>query len=284
MDRKSRKHQLRRQRYDGQRMLALCLALCLILSNLNFGSMLAYATEGNKKSFDIGGDVKAVLKDGVLTVRGYGDTRDFTGDTAPFSEYADEIHALVIEDGITYIGDYLFYGLGGLQGELILPESIVGIGDYAFSGESLDRAPGFTVIRNEFEGGEITEWKKAEPEESEPVQPATPSQAEEKDQPDQKESDPSAKEELDQTTNKEPDQDSPYHLLMSLLYPRPWNWFHCQSCRPWMSHYPAPCRCCSGKNHLPVNPGRYRMSRSCLQNYLRCCLLSYLQNYLRNCL
>ena len=70
MDRKSRKHQLRRQRYDGQRMLALCLALCLILSNLNFGSMLAYATEGNKKSFDIGGDVKAVLKDGVLTVRG----------------------------------------------------------------------------------------------------------------------------------------------------------------------------------------------------------------------
>ena len=209
MDRKSRKHQLRRQRYDGQRMLALCLALCLILSNLNFGSMLAYATEGNKKSFDIGGDVKAVLKDGVLTVRGYGDTRDFTGDTAPFSEYADEIHALVIEDGITYIGDYLFYGLGGLQGELILPESIVGIGDYAFSGESLDRAPGFTVIRNEFEGGEITEWKKAEPEESEPVQPATPSQAEEKDQPDQKESDPSAKEELDQTTNKEPDQEEP---------------------------------------------------------------------------
>ena len=182
MDRKSRKHQLRRQRYDGQRMLALCLALCLILSNLNFGSMLAYAREGNKKSFDIGGDVKAVLKDGVLTVRGYGDTRDFTGDTAPFSEYADEIHALVIEDGITYIGDYLFYGLGGLQGELILPESIVGIGDYAFSGESLDRAPGFTVIRNEFEGGEITEWKKAEPEESEPVQPATPSQAEEKSQ------------------------------------------------------------------------------------------------------
>ena len=209
MDRKSRKHQLRRQRYDGQRMLALCLALCLILSNLNFGSMLAYAREGNKKSFDIGGDVKAVLKDGVLTVRGYGDTRDFTGDTAPFSEYADEIHALVIEDGITYIGDYLFYGLGGLQGELILPESIVGIGDYAFSGESLDRAPGFTVIRNEFEGGEITEWKKAEPEESEPVQPATPSQAEEKDQPDQKESDPSAKEELDQTTNKEPDQEEP---------------------------------------------------------------------------
>ncbi len=34
------------------------------------------------------------------------------------------------------------------------------------------------MIRNEFEGGEITEWKKAEPEESETVTLATPSQAE----------------------------------------------------------------------------------------------------------
>ena len=34
---------------------------------------------------------------------------------------------------------------GGLQGELILPESIVGIGDYAFSGESPDQAARFTV-------------------------------------------------------------------------------------------------------------------------------------------
>ena len=99
-------------------------------------------------------------------------------DTAPFAEYADEIRTLVIEDGITYIGSCLFYGLGGLQGELILPESIVGIGDYAFSGESPAQAARFTVIRNEFEGGEITEWKKAEPEESETITLATPSQAE----------------------------------------------------------------------------------------------------------
>ena len=35
--------------------------------------------------------------------QGYGDTRDFSCDTAPFAEYADEIRTLVIEDGITYI-------------------------------------------------------------------------------------------------------------------------------------------------------------------------------------
>ena len=178
MDGKRQKFQLRRQRHNRQRILAFCLIFSLVLSNLNFGSMLTYATEGKRRTFEIGSDVKAVLKDGVLTVKGYGDTRDFSCDTAPFAEYADEIRTLVIEDGITYIGSCLFYGLGGLQGELILPESIVGIGDYAFSGESPDQAARFTVIRNEFEGGEITEWKKAEPEESETVTLATPSQAE----------------------------------------------------------------------------------------------------------
>jgi len=178
MDGKRQKFQLRRQRHNRQRILVFCLIFSLVLSNLNFGSMLTYATEGNRRTFEIGSDVKAVLKDGVLTVKGYGDTRDFSCDTAPFAEYADEIRTLVIEDGITYIGSCLFYGLGGLQGELILPESIVGIGDYAFSGESPAQAARFTVIRNEFEGGEITEWKKAEPEESETITLATPSQAE----------------------------------------------------------------------------------------------------------
>lgn len=163
MDGKRQKFQLRRQRHNRQRILVFCLIFSLVLSNLNFGSMLTYATEGNRRTFEIGSDVKAVLKDGVLTVKGYGDTRDFSCDTAPFAEYADEIRTLVIEDGITYIGSCLFYGLGGLQGELILPESIVGIGDYAFSGESPAQAARFTVIRNEFEGGEITEWKKQSP-------------------------------------------------------------------------------------------------------------------------
>ena len=130
MDGKRQKFQLRRQRHNRQRILVFCLIFSLVLSNLNFGSMLTYATEGNRRTFEIGSDVKAVLKDGVLTVKGYGDTRDFSCDTAPFAEYADEIRTLVIEDGITYIGSCLFYGLGGLQGELILPESIVGIGDY----------------------------------------------------------------------------------------------------------------------------------------------------------
>ena len=143
--------------------------------------MSIYAVEDKIESFEIGPDVIAELEAGILTVRGYGDTDDFTAETAPFSGYEDEIHTLVIEDGITYIGSCLFYGLGGLQGELELPGSIVGFGDYAFSGESRDRAPQFTVIRNEFEGVEAVERnatssqaQKQEPSETETVPAETP--------------------------------------------------------------------------------------------------------------
>ena len=73
MDGKRQKFQLRRQRHNRQRILAFCLIFSLVLSNLNFGSMLTYATEGKRRTFEIGSDVKAVLKDGVLTVKGYGD-------------------------------------------------------------------------------------------------------------------------------------------------------------------------------------------------------------------
>ena len=83
---------------------------------------------------------------------------------------------MVIEDGITYIGAVSLWA-GRITGELILLK-YCGNRDYAFSGESPDQAARFTVIRNEFEGGEITEWNKAEPEESETVTLATPSQAE----------------------------------------------------------------------------------------------------------
>ena len=46
MDGKRQKFQLRRQRHNRQRILAFCLIFSLVLSNLNFGSMLTYATEG----------------------------------------------------------------------------------------------------------------------------------------------------------------------------------------------------------------------------------------------
>ena len=154
MNRKHQKKIWRRSRY-GQRGLAAVLIVCLLLTNLNVGVIRTYATEEEKHLFEIGPDVTAELEDGVLTVTGFGDTGNFTKNTAPFLDCADEIHSLVIEEGITFIGSYLFYGLGKLEGELVLPGSIVGFGDYAFSGASLEEAPKFSLIRNEFEDAEI---------------------------------------------------------------------------------------------------------------------------------
>lgn len=180
MDTKQIQNRRNRRRYHRQRWIAVGLIICLMLTNLNFESILAYATESRTEKFHVGESVTAELEDGVLTLKGTGDTNDFTRESAPFLEYAKEIHTLMIEDGITYIGSCLFYNLGGLKGELRLPESIMGIGDYAFSGRDAEHAPRFSVVINEFEGGEIvsSDWELLEKE-----QKATPSNTAKKSSP-----------------------------------------------------------------------------------------------------
>ena len=149
----------KRERQKGRRRHRLVgmLVLCLLLNYLGLHSIPAYAASEDAACFDVGGGVSAVLKDGTLTLSGQGGTDDYSAQTAPFSAHAGEIHTLVIEDGVTYLGAYLFYGLGGLGGELTLPGSITGFGDYVFSGAQPDSAPKFTIIRNQFTSAEITE-------------------------------------------------------------------------------------------------------------------------------
>ena len=180
MDTKQIRNRKNRRRYHRQRWIAASLIVCLMLTNLSFESILAYATEGRTVKFHVGESVTAELEDGVLTLKGTGDTNEFTKENAPFLEYAKEIHTLMIEDGITYIGSCLFYDLGGLKGELRLPESLMGIGDYAFSGRDAEHAPRFSVVINEFDGGEIVsrDWELLEKE-----QMATPSNSAKKSSP-----------------------------------------------------------------------------------------------------
>ena len=92
----------------------------------------------------------------TLTISGSGEMPDFpaNGEEAPWSGFG--YRKLVVEEGITHIGDYAFYGsptlesvefplsltsIGGyafcacseLAGELVLPEQLESIGTYAFS-------------------------------------------------------------------------------------------------------------------------------------------------------
>ena len=145
-----------------RRALAVLVALCLVLGQMNSGIFVAYATSGTPVTIQVGTNVTAEISDGVLTLSGTGDTDDFTAETAPFKGYAPEIRALEIEEGVTYVGACLFYGLGELGGSLTLPGSIVGFGERAFSGEGSESSAHFSVIRNLFVSGEVVRPAQAQ--------------------------------------------------------------------------------------------------------------------------
>ena len=76
-------------------------------------------------------------ENGVLTVSGAGDMRDyqFASDAvnSPWWERRAEIVSVRVGDGVTAIGDSAFYGCEALE-TVELPESAVRIGEWAFAG------------------------------------------------------------------------------------------------------------------------------------------------------
>ena len=74
---------------------------------------------------------------GTLTISGTGPMYDYEND-CPWSEL--EPRRLILEEGITYIGDRSFLDCESLTGGLVLPESLKGIGRFAF------RRCGFTSV------------------------------------------------------------------------------------------------------------------------------------------
>lgn len=74
------------------------------------------------------------VADGILTISGTGEMWDYANATQPWYGYKDNISTLVLEGGITSIGNYAFYGFSGLQGELVIPDSVIEFGTASFSG------------------------------------------------------------------------------------------------------------------------------------------------------
>ena len=74
------------------------------------------------------------LANGVLTISGTGDMANYsdTGDnTAPWTEYREDITTVIIEDGVTGIGDYSFGDCYDLT-SVTIGNSVTSIGDYVF--------------------------------------------------------------------------------------------------------------------------------------------------------
>ena len=74
---------------------------------------------------------------GTLTISGQGDMADYyndymNGQGGPWFQYRDIIKSIVIENGVTSIGNNAFLGIKGVK-ELRLPDSVLKIGNYAFA-------------------------------------------------------------------------------------------------------------------------------------------------------
>ncbi len=119
-------------------ILMLTLILCLVAG-------LALADE------KCGPNLTWTLSDaGVLTIQGTGPMDSYSyGSGIPWKDQRDNIKSVVIEEGVTSIGEYAFYWCRNLT-TVSLPESVASIGQYAFENcsklVSLNIPTGVTVI------------------------------------------------------------------------------------------------------------------------------------------
>lgn len=118
-----------------KRWISGVLALCMLLTLV---PMTVFAGGEIVDSGTCGDDLTWTLdEDGVLTISGEGAMEDYVGDAsrgvvAPWYENLSRIVEVVIESGVTSIGDSAFSYCENL-GEVSIPESVIEIGSCAFS-------------------------------------------------------------------------------------------------------------------------------------------------------
>ena len=112
-----------------KRFLSVLLALCMVLTLLPLEVFAAEIVD----SGTCGENVTWRLdENGVLTISGEGRMMDYEWDQSLF--YANtSISSVVIEPGVTDIGDYVFQNCGSLT-NVVIPSSVTCIGDGAFWG------------------------------------------------------------------------------------------------------------------------------------------------------
>ncbi len=105
------------------------------IADFDWGSLFATRVSALASSGSCGENVTYTFDSstGLFTISGTGDMWDFEfscDDVSPFS-YNDSIKKVVINDGVTSIGDYVFYSCTGLT-SITIPDSVTSIGGGAF--------------------------------------------------------------------------------------------------------------------------------------------------------
>ena len=126
-----------------KKAISILLCLCLALSVFTVVPFAASAAEVTEESVGATSgttvDCTWALDDNdTLTISGYGAMGDYSSQklngtwitTAPWGA---NIKTVIIEDGVTYIGSYAFYGCTGLT-SVTIPDSVTSIGSNSFYG------------------------------------------------------------------------------------------------------------------------------------------------------
>ena len=82
------------------------------------------------------GELEWCLKDGTLTISGEGEMPDYIQDGSPWFEYRDNIVTVVMEIGVTTIGDHAFRACKYLT-SVIIPNGVTTIGRWAFNNTNI---------------------------------------------------------------------------------------------------------------------------------------------------
>ena len=91
-----------------------------------------YAIWKYEKSGELGNNISWNIANGVLKISGNGEMPDYTAaENAPWYEYRAGISEAVLDENISAVGDYAFYGLSAVK-SVSMP-GITSIGEYAFS-------------------------------------------------------------------------------------------------------------------------------------------------------
>ena len=95
-------------------------------------TLLPLVTKANATGY-CGENVSYTYNDATqtLTITGYGKMDDFTNTTQPWYVYNEDIQKIIIEDGVTSIGNFSFTNFNSLS-SITIPNSIVSIGRGAF--------------------------------------------------------------------------------------------------------------------------------------------------------
>ncbi len=114
-----------------KRMISFCLVVVLVLSCLPSITWAAEIVDSGV----CGDNLTWVLTDdGTLTISGTGPMTNWLGQSKPsWTAFQKTIKTVVIEAGVTSIGDHAFYHYDNLT-KIIIPDSVTDIGEWAFAG------------------------------------------------------------------------------------------------------------------------------------------------------